>query len=314
MAPDQPRVPDRRDPDRPRRGVRRRLSTSATTTATRAGGSFGAVVDRSGARAGRQPPHRVLHVDRDPTGPGDRRGDPHRRPPPRSWPASAAASSRRSGRSSPSPSRSVSPSRSATATSSSPSTSSPSPAWACSPPPASSSPRTPSGPSPTTPPASPRCPASSRASPSGSWSASTPSGTPPRRSRRASRSARRSSPRSPCSPPTSRPSGTELGLDQSDGRRAVPRPADPDQRRRPQDLHRAAHRRLGRLPLLGARDPGGRALGRDVVVQEVRKQFRDGTIMEGIDAARLRHGHRHLHRRVAARARHARRCSPCSPR
>ncbi len=45
-----------------------------------------------------------------------------------------------------------------------------------------------------------------------------------------------------------------------------------------------------------------RAVGRTagVVVQEVRKQFADGKIMSGREAARLRPGHRHLHRSLAA--------------
>ena len=49
-----------------------------------------------------------------------------------------------------------------------------------------------------------------------------------------------------------------------------------------------------------------RAVGRTagVVVQEVRRQFADGRIMAGDQEARLRPGHRHLHRGVAARARH----------
>ena len=50
-----------------------------------------------------------------------------------------------------------------------------------------------------------------------------------------------------------------------------------------------------------------RAVGRTagVVVQEVRSQFADGKIMAGDQAARLRPGHRHLHRGLAARAGHA---------
>ena len=94
------------------------------------------------------------------------------------------------------------------------------------------------------------------------------------------------------------------------------------------DEHHRQRRRVQRLPhsQINVADPkifiglliGGsvpflfsalaiRAVGRTagVVVQEVRSQFADGKIMSGREAARLRPGHRHLHRGVAARARHA---------
>ena len=158
----------------------------------------------------------------------------------------------------------------------------------------------------TTPPASPRCRASSTASPSGSWSASTPSATPPRPSPRASPSARPSSPPSPCSPASSRPPAPSSASSRREpqGRRAAARPSSPINVAEPKIF-------IGLL--IGGAVPflfsalAIRAVGRTagVVVQEVRSQFADGKIMSGDEAARLRPGHRHLHRGVAARARHA---------
>ena len=74
---------------------------------------------RPGPGPGRQPHHRVLHLDRDRRRcrRSPRRPAPARPPP--CWPASRRASSRRCGPSSPSPSPSASPSASAAATSSS---------------------------------------------------------------------------------------------------------------------------------------------------------------------------------------------------
>ncbi len=67
----------------------------------------------------------------------------------------------------------------------------------------------------------------------------------------------------------------------------------------PKRVHRTAHRRLDRVPLLGARDPSGRAhrgRGRAGGAQPVRRRQDHGRYQE----ARLRPGHRHLHRGVAA--------------
>ena len=145
------------------------------------------------------------------------------------------------------------------------------------PPPASSSPRTPSARWPTTRRASPRCRASSPVRPRRSWSASTPWATPPRPSPRASPSARRSSPRSPCSPRSPRPSATRCSAcSASPSSRPPARPSStastlrrpqrlrglPGQRRRPEDLHRPAHRRLDRLHVLVARHPRRQPHGR----------------------------------------------------
>ena len=87
--------------------------------------------------------------------------------------------------------------------------------------------------------------------------------------------------------------------------RPVPRPADADQRGRPEDVHRPAHRRLDRRSC--SRALAIRAVGRTagVVVQEVRTPVRRRQDHERREAARLRPGHRHLHRGLAARARHA---------
>ena len=65
------------------------------------------------------------------------------------------------------------------------------------------------------------------------------------------------------------------------GNRAVQQLAHPDQRGQPEDLHRPAHRRLGRRSC--SRALAIRAVGRTagVVVQEVRSQFADGGIMAG---------------------------------
>ena len=41
--------------------------------------------------------------------------------------------------------------------------------------------------------------------------------------------------------------------------RSLQEPADRDQRREPEDVHRSAHRRIDRLPVLVVRDPGGRS-------------------------------------------------------
>ena len=77
-----------------------------------------------------------------------------------------------------------------------------------------------------------------------------------------------------------------------------------DQRRRPEDVHRPAHRWLDRVPVLGARHPRRRPHRRRRRAggpQPVRRRQDHG----GHQEARLRPGHRHLHRGVAARARHA---------
>ena len=121
MAPDQPWVRHRRDPDRPRRRRRRHLlhrqrPRQRRLARRRRRGRSGSSSPRSSAASpSTSPPPRPSRSRRSPRrpGPGRRR---------RSCRASAAASSRRSGRSWPSPSRSASPSPSATATCSSPST------------------------------------------------------------------------------------------------------------------------------------------------------------------------------------------------
>ncbi len=73
----------------------------------------------------------------------------------------------------------------------------------------------------------------------------------------------------------------------------------PDQRRRPEGVHRPADRWLGELPVLGARHPGGlahRGRGRPGSAQPVRRR-QDHV---GRASPRLRPGHRHLHQGVAA--------------
>ena len=88
------------------------------------------------------------------------------------------------------------------------------------------------------------------------------------------------------------------------------RPAD--QRRRPEDLHRPADRRRRAVPVLGARHPRRRPhrrRRRPGGPRPVRRRQDHGRH----EAARLRPGHRHLHRRLAARAHHpgpARRADP----
>ena len=92
-----------------------------------------------------------------------------------------------------------------------------------------------------------------------------------------------------------------------------PNPLTVDQRRQPEDVHRPADRRLGRVPVLVARDPRGRPhrrrRGAGGAAPVRRRQDH-----ERREASRLRPGHRHLHRRVAAGARRPRRCSRCSRR
>ena len=81
--------------------------------------------------------------------------------------------------------------------------------------------------------------------------------------------------------------------------RAVQQLPHPDQRGRPEDLHRPADRWLGRVPLLGARHPRRRPhrrRRRAGGAQPVRRRRDHGRHQE----ARLRPGHRHLHRGVAA--------------
>ena len=73
---------------------------------------------------------------------------------------------------------------------------------------------------------------------------------------------------------------------------------DPDQRRRPEGLHRPADRRLGQLPVLRPRDPRRRPhrrCGRAGGAQPVRR--RQDHVRRA--QARLRPGHRHLHQGVA---------------
>ena len=108
---DQPRLPHRRHPHGRRHARRSRSSTSATTSGTVVERRLAHVRRgrrRSRARAGRVAHHRVLHVDRDQARAGDRGvgAQPAVRPP-RCSPASAPVSSRRCGRSSPSPARSA---------------------------------------------------------------------------------------------------------------------------------------------------------------------------------------------------------------
>ena len=96
----------------------------------------------------------------------------------------------------------------------------------------------------------------------------------------------------------------------SHGQRAVQQLPHADQRGQPEGVHRPADRWLGVVPVLGARDPRRRPhrrCRRAGGPQPVRRRRDHGRHQE----ARLRPGHRHLHRGVAAGARHARRCSPC---
>ena len=78
----------------------------------------------------------------------------------------------------------------------------------------------------------------------------------------------------------------------------------PDQRGQPEDLHRAAHRRLDRLPVLVAGHPGRRSLGRHRRARGAppvpRAPGHHGLHRE----ARVRAGHQHLHRGGPARAGH----------
>ena len=77
----------------------------------------------------------------------------------------------------------------------------------------------------------------------------------------------------------------------------------PDQRRRPEGLHRPAHRRRRAVPLLGPRHPRRRPHGRRRGAggpPPVRRRQDH----ERREAARLRPGHRHLHRGLAAGAGH----------
>ena len=86
---------------------------------------------------------------------------------------------------------------------------------------------------------------------------------------------------------------------------ALQRPRVADQRGEPEDVHRAPHRRLDRVPVLRARHPRGgphRRCRRAGGPAPVRGRQDHG----GHQEARLRAGHRHLHRGVAARARDAR--------
>ena len=79
----------------------------------------------------------------------------------------------------------------------------------------------------------------------------------------------------------------------------------PDQRGQPDDLHRPAHRRLDRLPVLVAGHPRRRPLGRDRRARGAppvpRAPGHHGLHRE----ARVRAGHQHLHRGGPARAGHA---------
>ena len=190
--------------------------------------------------------------------------------------------------------------------SSSRSTSSRSPVWACSPRPVSSCRKTRSVRSPTTRPASRRCRASSRAKPQRDHGE-------PRRGRQHHQ-------------------GGHQGIrDRLGGHRRgrvvlVVHRDDQERATESRDHHAATSCSPIPRTAINVADPktfiglliGGsiaflfsslaiRAVGRtaNVVVQEVRRQFADGKIMTRREAARLRPGHRHLHRGVAAGARNA---------
>ena len=173
---------------------------------------------------------------------------------------------------------------------------------------------TPSARSPTTRRASPRCPATStrralRCSP-----ASTPSATPRRPSPRASRSPRPCSPRPRCSARSAthvtdatqaRSAGPDAAAAHAVGVRRSAVPGHP-QRRRPERTSSACSSARSVVFLFSglAINAVSRAAG--AIIFEVRRQFREHPgIMEGTEQARVRQGRRHLHPRLAARARTA---------
>ena len=93
-------------------------------------------------------------------------------------------------------------------------------------------------------------------------------------------------------------------IDERSRRRVACSTCLPDQRRRSEGLHRPAHRRRRAVPVLVAGHPRRRShrrRGRAGSPQAVRRRQDH----EGREGARVRPGHRHLHRGVAARAGHA---------